>query len=115
MAYPDRTQGTSHFNTVAADGADIKVINGSSISGSALVLPATGGLGGMAQVVTGTTGAAGATKSLTHSLGAAPSWAGVTGYDSNGSAPVNITSKGTGAILVVSAIGSIAVEAFVIK
>ena len=134
MGYPDATQGTTHFNAVAAAAVDvgtitggknwagstitgstatIKVIAGSNLSGSTFALPTGGGLGGMAVVVNGTTGAAGATVSSTHSLAATPAFVALTNEGTSGG--VQLMAKGTGEILVQANIGTVAYSAMLFK
>ena len=96
--------------------ATLKDMVGSQMSGSSLALPENGALGGMSEVVTGTTAAAGVTLSINHSLGVTPSWVGITAYgQGDGSVTANLADKGTGTIQVESAIGTVAVEAWVVK
>ena len=132
----DREQGTTHANAYAADGAvfthmtvgsaiigstfngssaTFKNINGSNITGSTLALPNDGALGGMSEVVTGTTAAASLNGSFNHSLGVTPSWVGLTAHGTNGSNTINLVTKGTGQIIVESALGTVAFEALVLK
>jgi len=88
---------------------------GSQISGSSLALPEDGALGGMAETLTGTTAAASANFSKVHSLGVSPTFVGLTAHGTNGSNTLNLVTKDSAAIVVESALGTVAFEALVIK
>lgn len=116
----DRTEGTTHHNAIAADGivgSETVFINitSSNITGSTLDLPWDGTLGGMTEVITGTTAAASANFSMNHTLGSTPSWVGLTAHGTNGSNTINLVAKGTGQIIVESALGTVALEAFLVR
>ena len=130
----DKEQGTTHLNALEVDGliaddASLETVvgstmlgssvetpsfTGSQITGSGLTLPSDGALGGMSEVVTGTTGAASLQGSFNHSLVVTPSWVGLTAHGTNGSNTINLVTKGTGQIIVESAIGTVAFEALLI-
>jgi len=88
---------------------------GSQISGSSLALPADGALGGMAETLTGTTEAASANFSKVHSLGVSPNFVSLTAHGTNGSNTLNLVTKDSAAIVVESALGTVAFEALLVK
>ena len=132
----DRTQGSTHHNALVADGVvgsvievgsvltgsqiigsvvETPLVTGSSITGSEITLPADGALGGMAETVTGTTEAASANFSKTHSLGVSPTFVGITAHGTNGSNTLNLVTKDSAAIVVESALGTVAFEALLVQ
>jgi len=88
---------------------------GSQISGSSLALPADGALGGMMETVTGTTNAASLNFSKTHSLGVSPTFVGLTAHGTNGSNTINLVTKDSAAIVVESALGTVAFEGLLVQ